>query len=483
MKKTAQFAGESPDTLMAMFEEFVSDRERGLAEKAAKSLQAIYADGTTVKQRYRQIFERSLEQGNLINIARNMYRTPFQVDRDRILYSGYFGRLACKTQVVITRGRSAENRLSHTLKVAQIARSICSGLKLNSDLAEAIALGHDIGHPPFGHAGEKAISSWLQANMPKSKNFLAFGAEPPILSEIKFPVDLVDTFFQGFAIGNDPKETLFQHGRQGVKLLTTHYKDSTRPKFCCQTLFGIWRHSLRDLGIEDEHFRCHDGLGIKLDGQARTLETVVVRYADDIASIYDLLDCLLMEVVKSEDVRKELRKLDSSSADGFDVIDSYFDGFLQHINYGSIGPILTAFISDIIQNSDVAAGSIRMSNLHDGLLSNIRATVKERIHERLKKVDRLSAQQPAELAGWYLKNPGEFIKDYNRKVKLDKTFPYRARFPWFADCEKLTLDKMQSKDTRAQTVALAAVISDFVACLTDDEVRSHAEAPTRGLPG
>lgn len=87
-------------------------------------------------------------------------RTCFQRDRDRIIYSKAFRRLKNKTQVFFSpEGDHYITRLTHTLDVAQVARSIARGLSLNEDLAEAIALGHDLGHTPFGHAGERTLSS------------------------------------------------------------------------------------------------------------------------------------------------------------------------------------------------------------------------------------------------------------------------------------------------------------------------------------
>ncbi|HYE09136.1 MAG TPA: deoxyguanosinetriphosphate triphosphohydrolase, partial [Patescibacteria group bacterium] len=87
-------------------------------------------------------------------------RTEYQRDRDRILHSKAFRRLKHKTQVFISpEGDHYRTRLTHTLEVAQIARTIARALRLNEDLAEAIALGHDLGHTPFGHAGEKVLNS------------------------------------------------------------------------------------------------------------------------------------------------------------------------------------------------------------------------------------------------------------------------------------------------------------------------------------
>src|SRR2546428_14160841 len=85
-------------------------------------------------------------------------RMAFQRDRDRIIHCGAFRRLEYKTQVFVNHeGDYYRTRLTHTLEATQIARSLARFLRLNEDLAEAIALVHDVGHPPFGHAGETAL--------------------------------------------------------------------------------------------------------------------------------------------------------------------------------------------------------------------------------------------------------------------------------------------------------------------------------------
>jgi dGTPase len=93
------------------------------------------------------------------------YRNAFQRDRDRVIHSRAFRRLEAKTQVFTRRySDHFRNRLTHTIEVAQISRTIAAALALNVDLVEALALVHDIGHPPFGHAGEKALDSAMKAH-------------------------------------------------------------------------------------------------------------------------------------------------------------------------------------------------------------------------------------------------------------------------------------------------------------------------------
>ena len=97
-------------------------------------------------------------KGRAITEAKCSMRTDFQRDKDRIIYSKAFRRLKHKTQVFISpEGDHYRTRLTHTLEVAQIARSVARALKLNEDLTEAISLGHDLGHTPFGHIGEKIL--------------------------------------------------------------------------------------------------------------------------------------------------------------------------------------------------------------------------------------------------------------------------------------------------------------------------------------
>ena len=102
-------------------------------------------------------------KGRIFKESLSKYRTPFQRDRDRIIHSASFRRLKHKTQVFVnTEGDHYRTRITHSIEVAQVARSIARYLNLNEDLAETLSLAHDLGHTPFGHAGEDALNECME---------------------------------------------------------------------------------------------------------------------------------------------------------------------------------------------------------------------------------------------------------------------------------------------------------------------------------
>ena len=128
-------------------------------------------------------------------------RTAFQRDRDRIIYSNAFRRLKHKTQVFLSPlGDHYRTRLTHTLEVAEIARTIARAMRLNEDLAEAIALGHDLGHTPFGHGGEAALKEIYSQDFAHSEQSLRV-------------VDLIENNGKGLNLTYEVRDGILKHSK------------------------------------------------------------------------------------------------------------------------------------------------------------------------------------------------------------------------------------------------------------------------------
>lgn len=223
------------------------------------------------------------------------YRTEFMRDRDRIMYCRSFRRLGGKTQIY----RAGENdhqrnRLTHTLEVAQLSRTIAIALNLDSDLAEAIALGHDLGHAPFGHAGEEV----LHTIMTPSRN-------NPIKNS---PLRVEKREIEGHGLENNVG---FKHNIQSVRIISVidNSYDNDGLDLTNFTLWGILHHS--ELTYENDSDCCsyrkklmnlmmHQG---ENNVEAWSFEAFVVKQADEIAQWHhDLEDALRGNAMTPEEV-------------------------------------------------------------------------------------------------------------------------------------------------------------------------------------
>ena len=143
-------------------------------------------------------------RGRIYREAEHPYRSAYQRDRDRIIHSAAFRKLEYKTQVfVIYEGDAYRTRITHTLEVAQIARTIANAFKLNVDLAEAIALAHDLGHTPFGHAGEEILNELMHNKGGFNHN--AQGLRVVDILEEKYPN------FPGLNLSWEVREGIIKH--------------------------------------------------------------------------------------------------------------------------------------------------------------------------------------------------------------------------------------------------------------------------------
>ncbi len=183
------------------------------------------------------------------------FRSPFQRDRDRIIHSSAFRRLKHKTQVFVEHeGDYYRTRLTHTIEVAQVARTVAGALGLNQELAEAVALAHDLGHPPFGHTGEDALAVLMAP----------YGG--------------------------------FDHNAQAIRILTRlerHYADFDGLNLSWETLEGIAKHNGPVTGDVPYALAEFNAIyDLELDGYA-SAEAQVAAFSDDVAyNHHDLHDGL-----------------------------------------------------------------------------------------------------------------------------------------------------------------------------------------------
>ena len=224
---------------------------------------------STIRERYEQL-ERTIlsthamlvseSQGRLRDETQCPVRTDFQRDRDRIIHSKSFRRLKHKTQVFIDPEEDHyRTRLTHTLEVAQISRTISRALRLNEDLTEAIALGHDLGHTPFGHAGEAALDEVMREFVPGSG---------------------------------------FKHSEQSLRVVDVLEKKGLGLNLTFEVRDGILHHSK---GSAD--------LNISAKGSA-TFEGKVVKISDRVAYInHDIDDAIRAGIITEEDLPADAVKI------------------------------------------------------------------------------------------------------------------------------------------------------------------------------
>lgn len=198
----------------------------------------------------------ALSRGRAVTEEPDPIRTAFARDRDRILHCKSFRRLKHKTQVFLaTENDHYRTRLTHTLEVSQIARTIARALELNEDLAEAIALGHDLGHTPFGHAGERALNDALRA--------------------------------RNSALG-------FRHYEQSLRIVEVLENQGTGLNLSWEVLDGIGHHSKGRADITG------DNLPATLEGQC-------VRISDRIAFIHhDIEDAVRAGFLRYDDLPPDI---------------------------------------------------------------------------------------------------------------------------------------------------------------------------------
>ncbi len=352
-------------------------------------------------------------KGRLHKDDGSKYRNEYQRDRDRIIHSSAFRRLEYKTQVFVNHeGDMFRTRLTHSIEVAQIGRTIARVLNLNEDLTEAICLAHDLGHTPFGHAGQDALNACMQE----------YGGFEHNLQSLRI-VDLLEQRYAHFPGLNLTFET-----REGIL------------KHCS-------KNNALKLGTIGERF---------INNEKPGLEAQIANIADEIAynnhdiddglragllDIESLRECEIVDI-QYENVKKKWQKLDES-----------------HLRHEIIRRMINTVVSDLIETSEALIESvdpksidevrtcgkslIKMSEKTEAMHKNLKKYLRDNLyrHERVNNMAENAKQTVNYLFKAYMNDP-ELLTDNIQKV---------------IKSEKVNMDKMK----------VARLIADYVAGMTD----------------
>lgn len=314
------------------------------------------------------------------------YRTEFQRDRERIIHSRAFRRLEYKTQVFINHeGDHYRTRLTHTIEVAQIARSIARAMRLNEDLAEGIALAHDLGHTPFGHAGERELNRLLKDN------------------------------------GG------FEHNRQSLRVvdrLEKRYPDFDGLNLTWETREGIIKHSSAHDHAEYRDFS---------PDTMPSLEAQIIDLADEIAyNNHDLDDGLSSGILVPGEVKKlklwEMGEAHRGRAGGGDR------GMARH---GIIRAIIDILVTDLIEHTvarlklfsitdagDVARAPEKIVTFSPGIAEangELKSMLMERLymHYRVARMTIKAEKVVRDLFHIYTEHPDTLPDEYQKRCQKD----------------------------------------------------------------
>jgi dGTPase len=335
-------------------------------------------------------------------------RTPFERDRDRIVQSRSFRRLAGKTQVFTSRASDHfRSRLTHTIEVAQVARQVASALGLNVDLAETLALVHDIGHPPFGHAGERALDRCLQTHGLRFDHNL-------------HALRIVERFEQRYA------------GHRGLNLTLAARE-------------GIVKHS-RDY---DAH--SHPGLAELFLGQKPPLEAQIIDLADEIAYLTaDLDDGVESELLDIRHIRDHVGILRRSYESVQRMHPQAAEKFIFHDALQAMQKTLTLDLihttaANVARAGATSLADIRALDSRMALFSPLAES--ERLEEKRYLYNTLYTCTALEL----------------EHSKAEEVVTELFEF-WIAEPEELP----DSYFAEVETEGLARVVADYIAGMTDN---------------
>ena len=354
-------------------------------------------------------------RGRAYHEGLSTFRSEFQRDRDRIIHSSAFRRLKHKTQVFVEHeGDYYRTRLTHTIEVAQVARTLAEVLGLNTDLAEAVALAHDLGHTPFGHTGEDALGALMEP----------YGG--------------------------------FDHNAQAIRIVTSlerHYADFDGLNLTWETLEGLAKHNGPVTGplpyALADYVRLHD---LEL-GTYASAEAQVAAIADDVAySHHDLHDGLRSGLFTEADLL-EL----PVTGPAFRLVDQMYPGLEpMRRRHEALRRVFGVMVEDVI-----GVAQARLASAQPQSADDIRAMG--------TTVIRFSKKLFMEL-----KSIRSFL--FTRMYRAPSVMKERARvtqviedlFPLFmARPELLPAEWQRDVDHAQDHTALARIVADYVAGMTD----------------
>lgn len=353
--------------------------EGALAPYAKRSFEAenqVFVDGAPLHKYFADLWKKNPE--------RLSSRTPLQLERDRILYSSPMRKETEKYHVLYNgQRRIVRNYATHSMRMTQVTRSICRALRLNTDFAEAIAMGSKVGAVPFIHAAKEELGRWARKKIEQIDNQFA---EHDPLSKPKHPQPVMGfgettipewlsqlrserirervTRFIPWAAGKDTN-SLYSSGQESYWLLSTNaYTVESLPRrFSPETMFGIWRHTRGLLpGPDTFHHKMKLYQGTSADrlevhheitSEHFTYEALVVQYADDITwAIENLNDANSAALLNGK------ASIYSRLKDHLRTADGLPDGLLPALDTNSAGGLYTYFIDDFIKTSREALGDV-----------------------------------------------------------------------------------------------------------------------------
>ncbi len=363
-------------------------------------------------------------RGRLFPEEESTFRSCFQRDRDRIIHASAFRRLKHKTQVFIEHeGDYFRTRLTHSIEVAQVARTISSVLDLNSELTEAVALAHDLGHPPFGHTGEDALNVLMAP----------YGG--------------------------------FDHNAQALKIVTSlerHYAEWDGLNLTWECLEGIAKHNgpvTGDLPFALSDYTARHDLEL---GTYASAEAQVAALADDIAyNNHDLHDGLRAELFSTDELA-ELPILDSCFAE---VDRIYPDLNYYRRRHEALRRFFGVLVEDVI---GVARG--RLAELAPNRVEDIRGAGRAMVQFT-----------PALWTDLKVIREFLFVRMYRAPAVIEMrekvTSVVMELFPLFMEEPEL-LPKQWRKDVAdagEDETALARIVADYIAGMTDRfAIQEHA---------